>query len=350
MIRILELLIAFVIVILLFVTIGLFLPKRAQVERSVELSNPIVQVYDTVNGFRKFANWSAFTSIDPRAKLQVTGPKAGEGARFSWTSFEKSVGKGSLEIVETVPNEKVVSKLQNAWRGKNKTSEFRLRTVPKTGATRMVWRVRYECGWDLLCRYSGLYLNGRMGELMRTGLNRLATSMATYPNVDYSQQDISEVMTEARPLLYVEAQMTSIPKDWEVAEVIQDSAWKEVEAFIAANDLVATGPRTRVVVELAEENNTFQMGIPVASIEDVAPTGNVRIGQLPATQAIRISYVGHRVGLTRARDNQRAYALTHGYAYNPDYVGTFEEWLETIVPDDATFQPQPTTVLYMPVE
>jgi len=350
MMRILELLIAFIIVAVLFVVIGLFLPDRARVERSVELANPITQVYDTVNGFRKFSNWSAFTRADPRSKIAVSGPASGEGAKFSWDSFEKSVGKGSLEISESVPNEKVVSQLDNNWRGTNKRSRFLMKTVPGTGATRLTWIVDVDYGWDLLGRYSGMYLNGRMGELMRTSLNRMATTLASYPNVDYSQVDISEVDTEVRSLLYVETEVTSVPIEWESAEVVQDSAWKEVEAFIAANNLVATGPRTRMVVELAEDKNIFQMGIPVAAIDAVAPTGNVRIGQLPATHAIRVSYVGHRVGLNRPRDMQRAYALTHGYAYHPDYEGTWEEWPVTIVPEDATFQPNPTTVLFMPVE
>ncbi len=350
MIRLLELLIAFVVVALLFVVIGVFLPSKATVERSVELTNPISQVFDTVNGYRKFANMSAFTASDRRAKLQVSGPPSGEGAKFSWDSFEKDVGKGSLEIIESVPNEKVVSRLTNPWRGQDKKSTFFLRTQPKTGATRLLWKVGLDCKWDLLCRYQGMYLNGRMGELMRTSLNRLATTMATYPNVDYSQVDVRLVDTEAKPFLYVESEVTSIPIEWDGAEAVQESAWTEVEAFLAANNLVATGPRTRVVVDLGDEKNIFQMGIPVESVDGVAPTGNVRIGQLPAAEAIRISYVGHRVGLNRPRDMQRAYALTHGYAYDPDYKGTWEEWPETVVPEGAQFQPNPTTVLYMPVE
>jgi len=350
MIRLLELLIAFVIVAVLFVVIGVFLPSKATVERSVELTNPIVQVFDTVNGYRKFANISAFTVADPRAKLKVGGPSAGEGATFSWDSFEKGVGEGSLEIIQSVPNEKVVSKLTNFWRGQNKRSTFFLRTQPTTGATRLLWKVGLDCKWDLLCRYQSLYLNGRMGELMRTSLNRLATTMASYPNVDYSQVDVSLVNTEAKPFLYVETEVTAIPIEWEGAEAVQESAWTEVEAFVTSNNLVANGPRTRVVVELGEEKNIFQMGIPVASLDAVAPTGNVRIGQLPAAEAIRVSYLGHRVGLNRPRDMQRAFALTHGYAYDPDYKGTWEEWPETFVPEGAQFQPNPTTVLYMPVE
>ena len=197
MIRLLELLIAFVIVAVLFVVIGVFLPRKG----SVELTNPIVQVFDTVNGYRKFANWSAFTVVDPRAKLKVSGPASGEGAKFSWDSFEKGVGKGSIEIIESVPNEKVVAKLTNFWRGGNKRSTIFLRTQPTTGATRLLWKVGLDCSWDLLCRYQGMYLNGRMGELMRTSLNKLATTMASYPNVDYSQVDIGEVETEAKSFL-----------------------------------------------------------------------------------------------------------------------------------------------------
>ena len=54
MYRILELIIAAVITVLLFLLIGVFLPSHARVERSVELGNPITQVYDTLNHYKRW--------------------------------------------------------------------------------------------------------------------------------------------------------------------------------------------------------------------------------------------------------------------------------------------------------
>ena len=51
MIRVLEIILSLIIVFLIAVVVAVFLPSSGHVERVVELSNPVRQVYDTVNGF-----------------------------------------------------------------------------------------------------------------------------------------------------------------------------------------------------------------------------------------------------------------------------------------------------------
>ena len=42
---------------------------------------------------------------------------------------------------------------------------------------------------------------------------------------------------------------------------------------------------------------------------------------------ITTQYRGHRVGLQKGRDMLKAYALTHGYDFNRDLAGMWENWL-----------------------
>ncbi len=48
MTRVIEFLIALVIVVVLFLVVGVFLPSRRHVEHSVETNHPVRQVYDTL--------------------------------------------------------------------------------------------------------------------------------------------------------------------------------------------------------------------------------------------------------------------------------------------------------------
>ena len=57
MTRVLEVLVSLVIVFALSVIVGVLLPAHGHVERSVEVSSPLRQVYDSVNTFHRFPEW-----------------------------------------------------------------------------------------------------------------------------------------------------------------------------------------------------------------------------------------------------------------------------------------------------
>ena len=91
MIRILEILVALLIVGLLAVLVGVLLPSHGHIERSVEVSSPVRQVYDSVNTFRRYPQWSALRTFDPKVQMTLEGPEAGPGAKVSWTSTSRAM-------------------------------------------------------------------------------------------------------------------------------------------------------------------------------------------------------------------------------------------------------------------
>ena len=80
MIRVLEVLISLVIVAVLAILVGVILPSHGHVERTVEVSSPLRQIFDSVNTFRRFPEWSAQHKIDPGSKMTLDGPQEGQGA------------------------------------------------------------------------------------------------------------------------------------------------------------------------------------------------------------------------------------------------------------------------------
>ena len=72
MTRILELIVSLVIVFVLAVLVGVILPAHGHIERSVEVSSPLRQVFDSVDSFRRFAEWGAPHKLDPQVKTTDT--------------------------------------------------------------------------------------------------------------------------------------------------------------------------------------------------------------------------------------------------------------------------------------
>ncbi len=69
-----------------FLGVGLALPDRARVERSVLIDASPATVYTVLNGFRQFNRWSPWADIDPQTVYTYSGPPTGVGARQRWTS------------------------------------------------------------------------------------------------------------------------------------------------------------------------------------------------------------------------------------------------------------------------
>lgn len=345
MYRFLEVAIAIVLTVLLFVIIALFLPASQRVERSIELTNPISQTSDALKHFRLFTRWQQLTAQDPRALFRLEGPEFGEGAKIAWTSNRPEVGSGSFTITEVIPEESIRMAMENDWRGSNKRSTFKMEFNPQTNATTLRWIIEVDYGWDLIGRFAGLYLNGEIGDLVFKSLGRFRQLMAQIPQVDYSQVDIRLEQLPETPLVYVGVSTPAEPRLWDDAELKLDEGWREAAAFMGRNNIEATGPRRLVINVLGEQNNDFNAAYPVAAAPETT-TGNVRVGTSPAGPAIMATARGHRVGTSRTRDMLRAYAMTHGYDFNRDLVGLYEEWRE---PDPADPMQAPLTTVVLPL-
>ncbi|MBL0028033.1 MAG: hypothetical protein IPO95_02710 [Rhodanobacteraceae bacterium] len=348
MLRIVEIILAVVFAVLFFIVLGLFFGKDARITRSVEVGNPITQVYDSLNGFHNLNQWNPWQHVDPNMTKNVSGEAFGVGSRLDFQSSEKRVGNGSLQLVESTLEDDGVIRfaVENDWLGKNKQLIFRLKQDPKTRSVSVIAEFDVEYGWNVLGRYAGLYLDGRIGEDLEIALARFATTMATVPMVDYSQMVVEEVELPGQNILYVGGGIPAAPRKWDEAQIEMDKAWKQVEDFMKAERIVATGPKLRVVNVLGEEFNDFSMAYPIES-DAVAVKNNVRIGKSYAGKALKLQFVGDRlaIGVPRGpREALKAYAMTHGRMYPWDGSGQYDEWVGD---DPATGYP--LTNVYLPL-
>ncbi len=350
MLRILEVFLAILLALAFFLVVGLFLPETARIQRTVEVGNPISHVYDTLNGFHRFNDWSPWHAGDPGMKVSTSGPVNGPGAKLEFQASEGGgAGNGSLEITESELNESdalIRMDLIADWDGTNKRSTFKLVQDGKTRAVNVQWDVRVDYGWDILGRYKGMYLDGALGEDMEASLARLSNFMATIPAVDYSQVGIEEVERAGGPILYVGGGVPSAPRRWDAEALpLMERSWAQVEDFMRAKDIGTTGDKMRIINIVGDEAVDASMAYPVATT-DIVPTGNVRIGMAYSGKALKVLYKRSRAGIFAPRGPRealRAYAMTHAYEFAWDGAGQFDEWVT-----DADEDGYPVTRVYLP--
>ena len=96
------------------------------------------KVFPLLNDFQKTVAWSPFEK-DPAIKRKFSGPAVGKGSVYEFDG-NSDVGAGRLEIIESVPSQKVTLKLDfiRPMEGSN-IVEYTL--MPKDGATQMTWAI-----------------------------------------------------------------------------------------------------------------------------------------------------------------------------------------------------------------
>jgi effector-binding domain-containing protein len=349
MTRFFEFLISLLIVVVIFVVIGLFLPSKRFFSYSIETNRPMSTVNDLFNGFSRFKDWNPLLRFDRHAKTQISGPAQGVGAKFSYQSRDKMIGNGSWEIVESIPGEKIKYKLTGPARGKTKTMTIRFaRTGQGNKNVKITQEYRVDYGWDLFGRYAGLYVTRNVGDDVKRGLDRFSSLLASVPRFDYSQHpgEFAIVDAPAQDVLLVS---TASPRSNEELTNVMQSQQAWINKVMEGNGLVANGPLRIVTTEFTSDSYAFDIVQPVRRASDPAgaPAGEkmslnlestVQYAQIPARRVATTTYTGPAAGLARVRDLLRAWAMTHG-ADTDDRP--YEEYLSGIAnmhADDAQFK------------
>lgn len=188
MTRLIEILISLAIVAVLFLVVGIVLPSSRHLSHSVETNRKLTIVFDTLNSLRRFKEWNPLALRDPAMEIKLTGKEEGVGARLEYSSKERGLGNGSWEIVKSEPGKLVGYKITNPERGDNKRSEFTLKPTGRNNRNVEITQTYdVDYGFNLLGRYSGLYVSSSVGEDIKMGLQRLSNLLATVPNYDYAK-------------------------------------------------------------------------------------------------------------------------------------------------------------------
>lgn len=157
---------------LLFLLIGVLLPAKRHLSRSIVIHAPIDIIFNEVNSLKQWTHWSPWQSIDPNVTSNYEGPEAGVGCTMSWASKHPKVGHGTQKIVLSKPNQHIVIDLNFVgWKGTTTASwYFDVQTADHTQVT---WtHVSHNQG-GLWGKYMYLVMFPQLGKSYAQGLQNL---------------------------------------------------------------------------------------------------------------------------------------------------------------------------------
>lgn len=92
--------------VILIAGIGLFIPSKFQVSRSVSIQAPAANIYPLISNFKSgWTLWNTFDDSDPNIQYAYEGPEIGAGSVQSWKS--KKMGDGRMTMTQADPEKGV---------------------------------------------------------------------------------------------------------------------------------------------------------------------------------------------------------------------------------------------------
>ena len=304
-------LIIILVLLIAFVVTGYSLPKQVHVERSIVIDQPVGMMFELLNSYESFSEWSPWAGRDPKAVFITSGPESGVGAHLSWSGDAQLVGSGWQEIVASKPYERIDIKLDFDAQGLADTGFI---LEPQGNASKITWFFDSDLTEGVsfvdafLARYFGLLFDRWVGGDFEQGLANLKVYAESLAVSDLGQKGISRVDVTAQNILYITTRSSQDPAD--IAGAMA-AAYAEISAFMNLTGIEMSGQPMAITRAWEEGSYQFDAAIPIDEIPE-SLSGNIHFGLSPAGPAIMVVHRGGYDQMMPSYEKLAAFMSAHG--------------------------------------
>ena len=150
------------------VTVGLIIPNKVDVRRSVEIDAPVQEVHRYINDLEQWSNWSPWLALDPSIKTTFGEIRKGIGASQSWRGTS---GNGAMTITESSPANGINYKM--SFEGDPTRYQAGLSYQQKGSKTIVTWYMTGAMEPIIIGNYFSLLMDSLIGDSFVMGLEQL---------------------------------------------------------------------------------------------------------------------------------------------------------------------------------
>lgn len=307
-------------------------PKNLNVERSTDIDAPKAAVFNLVNNIESWEKWSSWNLRDSAMVITYPGKLEGVGAKSEWIS--EMEGNGSQEIVESVPGQKVRTKL--VFEGWDEPSHANFTLKEAGDKTKASWSMESS---ELPFLMRGMMLvMGMKGDIKSNydeSLSNLKTLVETRVNDNnYDGYTINDIRLPEKHFVYNR----------------QEVGMDHIQQFYATNlgalfskvqsaGIEMDGMPCGLFYSFNEKNETTDMAAAIPTKESLIIAGVSSI-TLPAKRAVQVDYYGDYHNTSKAHDAIESFLKDKGlfndypvieeYITDPTTVKDPEKWLTKV--------------------
>jgi len=256
--------------------IAFFLPKEVTITQSEFIEAKPAVVFRQVNNMQNYAQWSPFDD-DSTMVNTYNGPEMGVGSIRVWDG--EKVGKGSIEIIESVPYSKIVNQVRFDPSGQ---AEETWLFEPGNDGVNVSWTLRvYDLNYPM-GRLFGFFIDEMMEPMQKKGLKNLKKLCEELPSPPDIQ--IVDVNTTPSLIIYDSATVSNIGN-------MLEKNYNLLMQYIMKNKIQMAGAPFAIYHNW-DPNGIIRIsaGIPVAN--KVAGAGKIQYYEIPAGKAVFAEHIG----------------------------------------------------------
>ncbi len=161
------------VLVLIFLVAGLFMEKDFKVTRSVELDEPVQEVYDYVKMLKNQDEFAVWMKMDPNVKKTYTGTDGEVGFISAWSSEVENVGVGEQEITKMIPNQRIDYAMR--FKKPMESEGFAAMIFKSTSenCTHLDWSFSGSMPYPLNVMMPFMDMDGNLGPQLQKGLDNL---------------------------------------------------------------------------------------------------------------------------------------------------------------------------------
>ncbi|OYX24807.1 MAG: transcription activator effector-binding protein [Flavobacteriales bacterium 32-35-8] len=315
-------------------------PNEFSFSRSRVIQAPVSVLFNKVNDFKNWPEFSPWMEQEPDAKLTYGEKTVGVGAHYSWNGAV--LGEGSMKTLAANDNQ-FISQLISFIKPFKLESDIQWDFEPTEEGTKVTWSMagKQDFMTKMYTVFSGTIEKNTAPDFER-GLFKLdSTVIADMKKYSITVSGITE--HGGGYYLYT----TTSSKINEVSSTIADMLPK-ITKYAQENNIAMAGAPFVSYITWDEQNNATIFSVCVPTTDRVITTdSNVLTGELPAFRAVKTTLKGNYTNLKEAWDVASDYIPKNGLEFADD-----GPMLEVYI-TDQTLYPNPAdwvTDIYIAVK
>jgi hypothetical protein len=153
----------------LFLFVGLFLPRDYRVSRTIEIPASPAKIHLLVNDLNQWPRWNPWQELEPSLRITLGDKTSGVGANQHWTDDS---GGGRLSLIASSPSTGII---YNIWLNDAKSPALaHLNYITGQGnITRIEWSIEGEIQLPIVGFYLAQAMDSIIGPAFELGLKNL---------------------------------------------------------------------------------------------------------------------------------------------------------------------------------
>jgi effector-binding domain-containing protein len=269
--------ITILVIIVLLLVVGIFLPQSKTITKSVAINASTPTVFAMINDVSNWEKWTYWAAQDTNTSYTYSTNTVGHGAWFNWKS--KINDEGKFTINQSITDSLIAGELYMA----EFSSTQRFLFTEKDDTCNVEWHFESKMGWNLFGRWMLLFMNDAVGDDLDNSLQRLKQVCESLPKPDLVDGfEVEKKMIPAQQYIYISHQLQN---KQEVALIISESMLKLLN-FVKQHNMEKNG----FPFIIWNDSNAFSVALPVSN--HINTTKDIKYNEELEYPAFVLKYYG----------------------------------------------------------